>query len=61
MSQEEEVKVYRSYHAKWGILFTGINKTCFFPKFLRTSQLLHLKNQQSLLFKFFRISIEGSI
>ena len=26
MNQEEEVKIYRSYPAKWGILFTGINK-----------------------------------
>ena len=23
MNQEEEVKIYRSYPAKWGILFTG--------------------------------------
>jgi hypothetical protein len=25
MNEDEEPKVYRSYPAKWGILFTGIN------------------------------------
>ena len=58
MNQEEEVKIYRSYPAKWGILFTGINKQYLLQVSI-TNNSFYIYHQQTII--LFDVSVGPNI